>query len=105
MAVKFDKVDEGFSEFFALFLSNTHGLVLPPGESVTVNFASGFTVGPGEVFIISEGKAPNGLHIARTTFAEGRHESADVILTNTLSCDVEIMPEQLNALAYIEELK
>ncbi len=104
MAVKFDEFEtEWTAGETPLILGNDHGGMIPPGESAIVTFSVGFTVPPGEVLISAEATGPNGLHMARTIFAEGRHESMDIRVTNTSDHDVEFVPEQLDALVHVEK--
>lgn len=103
MNVKFDEFETEWTVGAApLILGADHGGVIPPGGSAIVTFSGGFVVGAGEVLISAEATGPNGLHMVRTVFAEGRHESMDMRVTNTSDHDVEFLPGQLDAHVHIE---
>ena len=106
MGVKFDEFETEWTVGTTpLILGNCDGGIIMQAESAMVRFSIGFNVGAGEVLISAEATGPNGLHMARTIFPEGRYEALEICVTNTSDHDVEFLAGWLDAHVHVESVE
>ena len=106
MSVKFDEFEAELTVGETpLIIGNCDSEFIAQGESAVVRFSIGFTVGAGEVLISAEATGPNGLHMARTIFPEGRYEALEICVTNTSDHDVEFFAGWLDAHVHVESVE